>query len=218
MLYKRKKAHSKRKKKVLAIALVIAILLVGYIIYFESYADPYQVNMMENRAKIIATESITQGIENILAKGEFTYESFSKITYGSSGAVQSISIDSVNVNKFKNELSKEIQRIMQEEHPLYYEVPLGAFSGFTLLANYGPNIPISFTLGGSFNSKLNSSFETAGNNQTVHHITLDVDADMISMAPGNIREFELQSNYEIAQTVIVGDVSNYYWGNGTVAQ
>lgn len=213
MLCRRKLSH--RKKKVIIISLVFLSLLVLVTVLFERIADPYQAKMIENRARVIAEEIINEGVTTVLQSEKYTYDRFAQITYSGSNTVSSVAIDSVTANSFKAELNSEIQRKLKEDRYIEYKVPLGAFTGITVLSDTGPEITINFTLDGSFNSKLSSTFTSAGVNQTIHHIELCVEARMITSNPGFTREILFDTNFEIAQTVIVGEIPNLYTGYGS---
>ena len=212
MLCRKKLSH--RKKKVIIFSVVILSLLILVTVLFEKIADPYQVKMIENRARVIAEEIINEGVTTVLQSDKYTYDNFTKISYSGSNTVSSVAINSVTANSFKAQLNNEIQKMLKEDRYIEYKVPLGAFTGITVLSDSGPEITINFTLDGSFNSMIKSSCTSAGVNQTVHHIELFVEARMITSNPGFTKEILFETNFEIAQTVIVGEIPNLYTGYG----
>lgn len=210
MLYDKKRIKRKRKIRIWFFILVVFVIL--WFIYFENVSGPYQRNLVENRAKVIAEQCVTDGVNKVLNAGNYTYENFAKHNYGTDNKIQSISIDSVTVNTFKTEISNAILEQLSENQYVQFKAPLGAFTGLTLLSDHGPQITLNFRLSGSSTVNLESTFESAGINQTLHHIILVVDATVVSTAPGNTKQYDFTTNFEIAQTVIVGEVTNFYAG------
>lgn len=216
MLYRKK--HSPRYKKIRKRLIIFIVCVSLIVMIFENISDPYQRGLIESRAKVLAGEIINDSVTKILNEKKYTYEDFVNIFYTTDNQVKSITINSVNVNNFKSEVNTEITDTLEKNREVDYYVPLGAFTGITVISNYGPNILINFNLSGSINSKLVSTFETAGVNQTIHHIELVVEATVISMtpivslSPEPARQIKFDTNFEVAQTVIVGSVPNLYTG------
>ena len=63
---------------------------------------------------------------------------------------------------------------------------------------------------GYVKSQLKSEFSEAGINQTLHKITLNVNATVTAIIPGNTTKFDVSLNYIICDTVIVGNIPNGY--------
>ena len=91
-------------------------------------------------------------------------------------------------------------------------IPLGAFTGLSLISNYGPKIPLSYCLTGSFSAELQSTFESAGLNQTIHHIRLVVTSHIVTASVDYKDTMTFSTDFEIAQSVIVGDIPTTYGG------
>ena len=69
---------------------------------------------------------------------------------------------------------------------------------------------------GSFNSHLESIFENAGTNRTIHHIRLVVEAEIVTASVDYEDTMNLETDFEIAQTVISGSLPTIYGGLRTV--
>ena len=95
-------------------------------------------------------------------------------------------------------------------------IPLGAFTGLTLISNAGPDIRLSFCMTGSFNSHLESSFESAGINQTLHHIRLVVTANIVTASVDYEDTITFDTDFEVAQNLITGNIPTIYGGTCTV--
>ena len=89
-------------------------------------------------------------------------------------------------------------------------------AGLTLISNLGPQIPLTFCLTGNFNSRIESTFESAGINQTIHHIRLIISSHIVTASVDHSGEMTFDTDYELAQSVIVGESPTTYGGNRLV--
>ena len=69
---------------------------------------------------------------------------------------------------------------------------------------------MNFSIIGAFNCEIISTFETAGINQTVHHIKLIVTSKIMTTSLDYSGDIVFTTDFELAQTVIIGTVPNYY--------
>ena len=121
-----------------------------------------------------------------------------------------------NINIFKAAVTKSAQDEVAKIKHSKMEIPLGAFTGLTLLSNLGPQIPLTFCLTGNFNSRIESTFESAGINQTIHHIRLIISSHIVTASVDHSGEMTFDTDYELAQSVIVGEIPTTYGGNRLV--
>ena len=197
---------SKIKKTIIAlIAFVLAIVVI-----FEIQAIPFTRKYVKSMSKMYSSRIIAETIDNVQEKTRFTYSDLVSIKYSDSGDVKSITENTINVNKFKSQVTREIQQKLDNKPMCSFDLPLGAFTDVTILNNLGPNIEINFMLTGSVNCKLKSTFESGGVNQTVHHINLSVSTDIITISPEYTEQNRFVTDYEIAQTVIVGSTPSTF--------
>ncbi len=208
MLYKNKisRIHKKLRK---TIALVLAFLLLITIL-FEAQAVPFTKKCILKQSKSVSSKIIGKCVTKVIDDYNIKYDDLAVIKYSDSGNVEAISINSVAVNKIKSGVSELVQRELDKNKQYTFSLPLGAFTDITLLSTLGPEVNINFNLTGSVNCKLKSSFKSGGVNQTVHHISLTVKTRLISLSPEYGDEVVFKTDYEIAQTVIVGSIPSTY--------
>lgn len=208
VLYRRKKRRiHKRLRRLLVFSV---ILLVCAVILFEAQAVPFTAKCVKKQSKTISTRIINQCVEKILSDSPPEYNDFADVKYSDSGCVQSISANTKNINKLKAKITLAIQKELDKGKSYSFSLPLGAFTDLTLLSTLGPLVEINFILTGSVNCKLKSAFESGGVNQTVHHIILTVDTEIITISPEYREQTRFSTDFEIAQTVIVGSVPSTF--------
>lgn len=207
MLCKTKNIKRKNLKRRITIAIV---LILAIVIFFEMQAIPFTAKCVKKQSKTISTTIIADNVKKVQSELGYTYSDLAEIHYSSSGEVKSISENTLAVNKLKSEITSAIQKELNNKNRYSLKLPLGAFTDITLLNTLGPEIEISFILTGSVNCNIKSTFESAGVNQTVHHIMLIVTTDIITVSPEYSGEVKFTTDYEIAQTVIVGETPSTF--------
>lgn len=83
--------------------------------------------------------------------------------------------------------------------------------GIRLLSGIGPNIKIKFADSGTVETKVRSEFESAGINQTIHKIYLDVSCKVSILTPYNVTDETIKNEVVLAENVIVGVVPSTYY-------
>lgn len=205
-----KKKKSKLRRKIRKIFLIFLSLFIGIIVFFEYQAVPFQEKYVRTQARIISNNAITEAVNDVINRYNFSYKDISVINYNSNGKVTSIETNSKNINILKAELNKAVQEKIETVTDADVSVHIGAFTELSLLSNFGPKVTFDFTFVGSFNSEIVSTFESAGLNQTVHHIKFIVNATLITLSPDYSDGIEYTTDFEIAQSVIAGDIPGTY--------
>ena len=114
-------------------------------------------------------------------------------------------------------MNKAVQEKIETVTDADVSIHIGAFTELSLLSNFGPEVKFDFTFVGSFNSEIVSTFEAAGLNQTVHHIKFIVNARLITLTPDYSDGIEYTTDFEIAQSVIIGDIPATYANIGKLS-
>lgn len=213
MFYRKRKPLIFRKK--FWITTVLLLVFIYAVHCFEQKAAVFGKNYIPNFAQKITTQAVCGAVEKKLNELDLKYGDLAKINRDNSGNVKAIETNSAEINRIKAEITKTAQdEIIKIKHSAMY-VPLGAFTGLTLFSNYGPEIKLTFCLTGSFDSRIENSFESAGMNQTVHHIRLVLISKIVTGSVDYDKEITFDTDFELAQTVIVGQIPTTYGGYWT---
>ena len=207
MLYKRRNLRFKKLRKLIFFILTVIIFIV---FLFEMQAIPFTKKCVNKQAKSISSKIIGSTVNKVIGNLNYTYDDLSVINYSDKGEINSISSNTVKINKIKSNTINKIQDELDKEKTYKFLLPLGSFTDITLLSTLGPDIEINFILTGSVNCKIKNSFESAGVNQTLHHIYLVVNTEIITLSPEYSEKIKFSTDYEIAQTVIVGSIPSTY--------
>lgn len=205
----RKKCGPVRRKlrKYIAVFLSLLILL---IVYFEIAVKTQLHDIIIRDVKTLSERAVTMAVDDLLAEYSAENVKTCDIAYDG-GSVAAITTNAAYVNSVKTFITERAQeRIDELSRSQGISIRLGNFTGLVFLSNFGPDLHFSVDSSQTVSCEFHSSFESAGINQTVHHITITVYADLLIYSPFRIDEtISTESTFEIAQTVIVGSVPSY---------
>ncbi len=210
MLYNRRRKTKPIVKIIRRIILSAVLLLLTVIVYCEIHLADFRPEYIRIQAEILSVNSVCDAANSTLEKLGYNYNDIAKIVYSDSGNVQAIETDSIKINKIKSEITKSVQKEIAKVYDNDIDIPIGAFTNITVLSNWGPCINMNFNLTGSFSSEIVSTFEQAGINQTVHHIKLMLTSKIMTTSLDYSGNITFTTDFEIAQSIIVGEIPNYY--------
>ncbi len=205
-----RKKRSKLKRKIRKYIIVFILITAAVVAFFEYQAVPFQEKYIRTQARIISSRAVSDAVEEVISSFDYSYSDLSKVNYSEDGSVVSITTDSKNINLLKTEINKAVQQEIETVTDADVSVHIGAFTELSLLSSVGPKVTFDFTFIGSFNSEIVSTFESAGLNQTVHRLRYVVNANLITLSPDFSDGIEYTTDFEIAQSVIVGEIPSAY--------
>ena len=208
---KLKQKHFYKKHRRLIRLAVFLLLFFIAVRGFEKQISNFSKNYFPAFARQETTKCVGIAVEEVLKNKGFEYADFVTVRY-TGNKVSSIETNAAAINSFKTEIVASAENKIERIRNSVMHIPLGAFTGLSLIANYGPKVPLSYCLTGSFSAELVSSFESAGINQTIHHIRLIVTSEIVTASVDYDDTLTFSSDYEIAQSVIVGEIPTTYGG------
>ncbi len=167
---------------------------------------PVAKSISANKGRAISTKIINQAILDDISNNQEVYVDITKINTSENGAVQSISSDMYKINRLKSRVNLIIQEKLSGSQNKQFSIPLGTLMGWELLNERGPNVPLGISSSGSVNSEIKSEFTSAGVNQTLHRIYINIHARITVVIPGSSSVTEADTDVLISETVIVGNV------------
>ena len=161
-------------------------------------------------AKILAEQAINTTVSQILEENDISAQDLITITRNSEGDITDLQVNSILANRLKTSLSDGVLNglLALEEQKL--SIPLGTLSGIQLFSGWGPDIHIRVIPATYVDTKIISTFTSAGVNQTVHRIVFRVVVDISAIVPGYVSTGQIESDMVFSETVIVGSVPNSF--------
>lgn len=202
---------SKTRRRVRRYICILLIIVTLCVTYFEVAVRVQLTQIIRIRMRTAAQEAVIAAVSDFLSENGDAGERLVRIQQNDGGTVAAISTDSAYINYVKTQISHRSQEYIDaRSRDEGIAVPLGSFSGLVFLSDLGPDIPLTVGSSSTVVCTFKSTFESAGINQTVHHITLIVDVEVAVYNPFRIyNSITISSDFEIAQTVIVGTVPTY---------
>ena len=198
----RKKPGPVRRKVRKYIAILLSLLIL-FTVYFEIAVKHQLRDIIIRDMQTLSEQAVTMAVDDLLAEYSGREVKTCDITYDN-GSVAAITTDATFIT------TRAQERIDALSRQQGVSIRLGNFSGLVFLSDIGPDIPFSVDSSQTVSCEFRSSFESAGVNQTVHHITITVYVDLLIYSPFRVDEtVGTESTFEIAQTVIVGTVPSY---------
>lgn len=203
-------------KKVIAITLMVTgIFLIAFSYLFVVTLRPRIIRVSQSFAENEVSSIIDSEIQNLMLEEFLSYDKLTIISRDSQGRVTSVSINSVVVNDFANDLDIKIGNRIEDFDVVENKIYLSSLLGIDLLAGMGPKIPIRFEPVSVTHADVWHTFEEAGINQTLHTIMVDVSIDIEILLPFAYSTICVDSQMPIAQTLIVGNVPDAYFNKKT---
>ena len=170
---------------------------------------PVMEKQCETMAKSIATKISNE--QATIVMSNYKYTDLCTITKDDNGNIAMISANVIPVNEIISDVAIKIQEELNNTENSEFFIPLGTFLGSKLLAGRGPKVSIKMATIGSVLTDLKSEFSSAGINQTMHRIYLEVKCTVVILTPFETMEEEITNQVLLAEAVIVGTTPNTYY-------
>lgn len=209
MGFKARQSNSRRQRKWLAFALVLFFLWTFWLLirYVDNQLRPQIVGMAEATAKQMATEAITNMLTQRL-KNTGAFSNLVVLDRDRNGQITSAHFDLSKAARIESDSTLAVQNeLVRLERKVIY-IPVTQTLGGMLFTTIGPSIPVRIMPLGSVESQVIPVVKTAGINQTVHILNLNITAQVRVVAPFVTKPVQVVSNIPIAYMVLVGSVPN----------
>ncbi len=210
--YRRYRRPSRRRKIIVAVAVLAALLAV--VIYFQRNVAGILFSLSEASVRALTVSAANEAVSETLVWNGVDHDRLVTVTRGEDGGVLSIEANAQAVNLFARQTATVAMSKLAAACEQGVRVPLGAFTGVEVLAGFGPDVTFRIIPVGTVLCELRSEFRAAGVNQTVHSIYMDVTATVSIVMPSQTREVSSETEVLVCESVIVGTVPDIYWQGG----
>lgn len=203
--------HAQRNRLRMIVAVTV-IVVSGLTLLFRVRLAPMAEQLIETQVDNQASDAINAAIADQIAEGEFDYERMVTIEKDASGNVTAIRTNIGELNRLKTSV---LQRMDEELEQLSMEqlgVPIGSVLLPELFSGRGPLVPVRVLAVRTSDASFRNSFQSAGINQTLHSIYIDIHVCITILTWTGTSEINVDSAVVAAETVIVGTVPTTYFG------
>lgn len=198
---RKKHKNIKILTKAIAAVIIAVILLCCFI---EWRVTPVVRSVAAVQGKSYAIEAINKAAQEVLEENNIS--ELETPASSSDGKLCSISTDTAAANLLKNKITLKAQESVSDLRHKQMNIPIGMIFGGEIIGPSGPDIPVYITLSGTTDSDFEESFESAGINQTVHKLSLRINADIRILTPSGTITEKVTTSVLIGETVIVGNI------------
>ena len=197
----------------LIIAIVLSIVLALWI-YWRSMS-PTVLDIAQTRLKAETTLAVNEAVCTILSDVN-SYSDFFTVEKNSDNDIVMISANSALVNTFARNTAILSQQKINQLKSFTIDIPIGSLSGIPLLSEKGPTVDVVVSPIGNVTCTFKSVFETAGINQTLHRIYVNVSSSVDLIMPTSHVEVETVTPILLSESLIIGKVPDTFLQGGLV--
>ena len=187
---------------------ILLILLLTIFIFLDIRVASFADGVSERAANIYCNDIINSAVNESL--NEFTTDNIAKLSFSEDGSVTSVSTDFAAADRLKAEVILKITEKMKNSDVLELNIPIGSLTDSAFLNGKGPAISLRMNLADSVNVSFKNDFLSAGVNQTIHRIYIDINMKVKTNIFRSSSFHTINTNLIVAETVIVGKVPLFY--------
>lgn len=211
VVYKRiqiPKINNNKSKKTIKFIAILSIAIVTFTMAINSVTPIFET-LCKDKAKSIATIICNEESTKII--NNYKYEDLVTIYKDSSNNITMIKSNIVPINLIISDVAEKVQKRLDKVEQEEVGIRLGSFTGTKIFSGRGPIIQIALSTVGNVETDLRSEFKSAGINQTIHRIYLQVDCKVNILTPYTTFEQGISNQVLIAENIIVGKIPESYY-------
>jgi len=191
----------------IALGVLLAAVLIGLL---ELRVRPLVEQMAVHQVDARLTGEVNNAVLATLAAQEISYDKLICVQRDGEGAITAITSDMPQINLLRSLVVADVLRAVQEVDVSALSIPLGSVLGSDLFWASGPRIEVKSLTAGTVSAEVRSEFSSAGINQTLHRVVLDIQIPLTILLPGGGVKTQVSTQVCVAETVIVGKVPDTY--------
>lgn len=175
----------------------------------ESRLRPVLLTAAHAQTKNMVISAAEYAVVSELERRQFSYSDMVSVERSEDGTVTAITTDMAAINLLRSAMIEALLEHVALIDEETISIPLGSLIDSELVWGRGPSINVrSFTIG-TVSAEFRSEFLSAGVNQTLHKIWLDLSVPITILLPGTQLDTCVDTMLCVAETVIVGKVPSY---------
>ncbi|WCN38373.1 sporulation protein YunB [Aneurinibacillus uraniidurans] len=182
--------------------------------YIEKNLEPVIRDIARARVEQMATKTLHDAISEKIVK-QTNFKELVQVQKDKNGKIQVASFDYNRYAPIVADVTENVGRTLEKLEQTPEKIPLGQALRSNLLAQYGPDIPVTLVPYGSSHVELKPEVKEAGINMVLVTVYVVVHTKIKIVIPFTTEPTSLTMEIPISNTLIVGDVPQFYYdGNG----
>ena len=194
------------RNTVLATLLLAAGMALTFISLLEFRLRPVVEQLAARQVNNHVTARLNAALSVLMAGDGALVE----IQRGPEGEILALTGDMDAINRIRGQVVEAALDTLAQVDVHTLGVPLGSLFDFDLLWAKGPVVEVHCLVAGTVSTGVRSEFQSAGINQTLHRVLLDVEVPLTVLLPGSRGQTTARLTLCAAETVIVGKVPQTY--------
>lgn len=185
----------------------VVFVTVSLLIIYNFQLIPALIPYAEAQTSTVITAEVQKIIrESINGQNN----SFVNLKYGSDGNVVALETNTAAIAIVSASISENVIKKLSESDRIEISIPIGNLSGGALFTGRGPDISIPIAISPKITCEIENEFYESGINQTLHRVVAEIEVETYALIPVAPRKIDVETEYCIAETVIVGKVPDAY--------
>ena len=201
-----------RRNRIRSLSAVILILFAIGMLLFRSRLAPMAEELIVTQVDNQASDVINAAIGELIANGDIAYDRMVTVEKDRQGNVTAVRTNVAEVNRLKTSVLERVDHMLTNLSTEELSVPVGSVLLPELFSGEGPFVPVRVLAVRSSDAVFRNSFTSAGINQTLHQITIDIHVKVSILTWSGNLEVPVDSAVLVAETVIVGTDTATYFG------
>jgi len=198
----------KKRQRQMKVITIFGVACITFSIVIRMIAPMLHTQCLV-RAKSIAT--IVSNEEASKVMKDYEYADLSTIEKDAEQNIKMIHMNVIPLNEIMSNIAVSIQKRLNNIDREEFGIRMGAFTGSPLLVGSGPKIKVKLSVLGNVETDMKSEFQSAGINQTLHKIYLDVSCNVRILTPFDSVDEKITNQVLLAESVIVGNIPDAYY-------
>ncbi len=209
VLWPRWNRRKREAGRQLGASLILGLCMAFFLIrWFDTALRPQLVALSEAQVRNHLTQVADSSLTRALEVQELPYGSMVKLQTGN--GLSTLTTDTPALNRLRTAVLEDIIAQVEAIDSGSLGVPLGALTGIDLLSAWGPRLPVQVVSVASAQGQYRNDFTSAGINQTLHRIMLDITLNARLLLPGGVVDIAVSTPICVTETVIIGQVPQTY--------
>ncbi len=205
----------RRKRRIINIKIpwkiivILCITITGIVWWYCGRVRPILIDTAEANIDSVTTMAINTAVLEVVSANT-SYSELVSIDKNDNNDIVLVSANTAYINALALDTATTVQSQLTQLINVGVSIPIGTLSGIPFLTGVGPDISIAVTPISSVSCSFVSSFTSAGINQTMHQIYLQVYCDIDIVIPTLTRTITSTTDVLVCETIIVGDIPDTY--------
>ena len=202
-------SREQRNRLRLWLAVVISVLALASL-YVRLRLAPMAERLIATQVDNQASDAINLAIGELV--GDFAYSRMVSVDTNRDGIVTAVRTNIAEINRLKSEVLQCVDSKLQMLSTEELSVPFGSVFLPEIFSGEGPSLFVRVLAVRTSDAMFRNSFQSAGINQTLHQIFIDIHVTVTILTWSGTQEIAVDSAVLAAETVIVGTVPTTYFG------